>query len=73
MATTDFARTTLAPVTLFALVADLRVRVATAQKRRAVYRRTYSELAALGDRELADLGIARAQIPDIAKEASDEL
>jgi uncharacterized protein YjiS (DUF1127 family) len=33
------------------------------------YRRTYAELAQLTDRELADLGISRASIRDIAREA----
>ena len=31
------------------------------------YRRTYSALAALGDRELADLGIGRGNIEDVAR------
>jgi uncharacterized protein YjiS (DUF1127 family) len=33
------------------------------------YRRTYAELASLTDRELADLGISRVAIRDIAREA----
>ena len=33
------------------------------------YRRTVSELSALGDRELADLGIGRGDIARLAREA----
>ena len=39
----------------------------TAWKR---YSRTVSELEALSNRELADLGIARANIVDVAREAA---
>lgn len=54
---------------LFAqLVADLRAR----RNRRAVYRRTFGELAALSNRDLADLGIARADIRQIAQKAALE-
>lgn len=34
------------------------------------YRRTLNELSGLTNRDLHDLGIARAQIPHIAREAS---
>ena len=34
------------------------------------YRRTYDELSALGERELDDLGLARGDIPDVAREAA---
>ena len=33
------------------------------------YRRTMNELSALSNRELADLGISRADIPFVAKRA----
>ena len=39
------------------------------QKRR-VYERTVAELNALGDRDLADLGISRLGIAEIAREAA---
>jgi len=45
-----------------AALADYRVR-------RAAIRRTFNELHALNDRELADLGISRADIPHIARQA----
>jgi uncharacterized protein YjiS (DUF1127 family) len=38
--------------------------------RRALYTRTLRELNALTDKELADLGIARIQITDVAREAA---
>lgn len=44
--------------------------VKAALERRAVYSRTVRELEALSDRELADLGIARVSIRDIAAQAA---
>lgn len=38
--------------------------------RRAVYRRTVAELRALNDRDLADLGVHRSQIANLAHEAA---
>lgn len=38
--------------------------------RRAVYNQTVRELVQLSDRELADLGIARVDIPSVAREAA---
>jgi len=40
-------------------------------KRRAVYSRTVRELHALSDRDLADLGMHRSEIPRIAQDAAD--
>ena len=37
-------------------------------ERRTVYEKTYAELSNLGDRELADIGIARGNIEQIALE-----
>lgn len=42
--------------------------VKAARHRRARYIKTYSELARLSDRELNDLGFARANIRKIAKQ-----
>ncbi|WP_323763713.1 DUF1127 domain-containing protein [Marinovum sp.] len=43
----------------------------TARTRRAVYNRTFDELASLTDRDLADIGVARSNIRAIAlKEAA---
>jgi uncharacterized protein YjiS (DUF1127 family) len=39
-------------------------------RRRSVYVQTLRELNALTDRELMDLGIARASIADVAREAA---
>lgn len=44
--------------------------VLTAINQRSVYARTVAELNALTDRELADLGISRFSIADIAREAA---
>ena len=43
------------------------------RKAREVYRQTYDELSALSDRDLADLGIARASIPAVAREAAQSV
>ncbi|QFS84073.1 hypothetical protein FIU97_15060 [Roseivivax sp. THAF40] len=40
--------------------------------RRAVYRQTVYELQALSDRELADFGFHRSEIPRLARQAADE-
>ena len=40
--------------------------------RRAVYRQTYDELMALTNRDLNDLGLARSDIPTIARQAADQ-
>lgn len=45
-------------------VADLRESAA----RRAIYRRTVEELSKLSDRELNDIGLARANIEDVARD-----
>lgn len=44
--------------------------VVTAIQQRRVYTRTVAELNALTDRELADLGISRLSIAEIAHEAA---
>jgi uncharacterized protein YjiS (DUF1127 family) len=51
---------------LFAVKAS----VLTALHQRRVYGRTLAELNALSDRELADLGISRMSIPEIAHQAA---
>jgi len=43
---------------------------AAAIKARRVYQRTFDELNSLSDRELADLGIARSNLRNIALEAA---
>jgi uncharacterized protein YjiS (DUF1127 family) len=44
--------------------------IATALRQRRVYSQTVAELNALTDRELADLGISRLGIAEIAREAA---
>lgn len=69
MTALDLTTATPGPLArLGALATSLRAGMA----RRAVYRRTVSELDALRDRDLADLGIARSQIRSIALQASRE-
>lgn len=51
-------------------LAVLRDAVLTAIAQRRTYQRTVAELNALTDRELADLGISRISIPEIAREAA---
>jgi len=53
-------------------VADLRQRLALFRYRRRAFDQTYSELSQLSDRELNDLGFARADIARIARESADE-
>ena len=36
------------------------------RERRRNYRRTFTELSSLSDRDLADLGLSRADIPNVA-------
>ncbi len=50
-----------------ALIAKVKTNFA----RNAEYNRVYSELASLNARELADIGIARSDIRNIAKSAAD--
>jgi uncharacterized protein YjiS (DUF1127 family) len=44
--------------------------ITTAINQRRVYERTVAELNSLTDRELADLGISRLSITDLAREAA---
>lgn len=50
--------------------ADLRSRFAIWRKRAAAYRKTVRELSQMTDRELADIGLHRANIRDVALEAA---
>jgi uncharacterized protein YjiS (DUF1127 family) len=40
------------------------------RQRRRLYNETYSQLAALSDRDLWDIGLSRLQITDIARDAA---
>ena len=50
---------------------ELRTTLSQRAARRAAYRRTLDELIGLSDKDLADLGIARANIRRIAREAAE--
>lgn len=56
-----------------AYVAGLRAAFAEARARRAAYRQTVLELGALSDRELADLGIYRSMIRQIAGDVARDV
>ena len=45
-------------------------KVITAAERRAVYRTTYAELSQLSNRELADMGMNRSMIKQVAMDAA---
>jgi len=59
-----------APSGLLHRIAGLKTLAVTAIRQRRVYTKTLTELNALSDRELADLGISRIAIADIAREAA---
>lgn len=61
---------TIARKGLFDRLVALKDSAATALQNRRVYARTVAELNALTDRELADLGISRLGITEIAREAA---
>ncbi|MGP6090062.1 DUF1127 domain-containing protein [Antarctobacter jejuensis] len=44
----------------------------TAGVKRAIFNRTFNELNALGDRELADIGIARNEIRTLARDLAEQ-
>ena len=43
-----------------------------ARAKRAVFNRTYNELNALDDRDLADIGIARGAVRNLAREVAEK-
>lgn len=66
--TTLFAKTTD-----FGIMAALRAQIAsfkTARATRDEYTRVYDELSAMSDRDLADIGVYRGMIHDIALAAA---
>ncbi|MFV1874708.1 MULTISPECIES: DUF1127 domain-containing protein [Nioella] len=63
--------TLLDRIGLTARIQDLRDTLAKRAARRAVYNRTMAELQVLNDRDLADLGFHRSEIPHIAQQAAD--
>ncbi len=55
---------------LLASTARILDAAAARQAQRAVYRKTFNELAGLSDRDLGDLGLHRSNIRRIAKETA---
>lgn len=70
---TTQTRTSTNETTLAGLWSSLRTSFANYLARRAVYRQTISELGSLSNRELADLGIYRSMIRQIATDASKDV
>ncbi len=68
----SYTSTSLAPAFggLFSGFEALRLRMADKTRRAHAYRQTYRQLEAMTDRELADIGISRLQIAEIAEEAA---
>lgn len=60
------SQTRLLNTSLFGRLANLRTNLVDRWQRYSVYRTTRNELDALSERELADLGIARGSIHEIA-------
>lgn len=58
------------PSVSFDIVTRLRDHLRAHHRRNAIYRKTVNELSGLSNRELADIGISRAQIDEIAREAA---
>lgn len=65
--------TQVARVTLADRFAALVSVVREANARRAMYSQTLHELNNLSDRDLADLGISRMDIPHLAREAANQI
>lgn len=49
---------------------DLRMRAQERRATRAAYIRTLNELSAMSSRELADIGLHRSDIPEVAEKAA---
>ena len=70
MAYANNTRTMTSDLGLGSWLAAIRVDLAARFARHRLYRTTRDELAALSDRDLADLGLHRAMIDDVAREAA---
>ena len=66
MATT-FTNGTIAETGVLAALRGTYTRILAAAERRREYHRTLSELSVLSERELADIGLCRADIIDVAR------
>jgi uncharacterized protein YjiS (DUF1127 family) len=70
MAHITFHAPRVAHIDLGAIVRTKVAEVKEALARRAEYRAVYNELAAMTDRDLADIGISRGMIEDVAHQAA---
>ena len=61
---------TVARNSVLSMVAGVIADLKTAAARRAVYREVYAELDHMTNRDLADIGISRDQIADVATKAA---
>ncbi|WP_375260593.1 DUF1127 domain-containing protein [Palleronia sp.] len=52
------------------ILARTRTAIRTSMARRAEYNRVYNELARMSQRDLDDIGVARGNIDDIARQAA---
>lgn len=57
---------------LFSRIAEARASLNAYLARRALYKRTLHEMQVLSDRELADLGLHRSELPRVAWQAAQE-
>ena len=55
---------------LFQRISEFRARLATASAQRKMYNQTVNELNSLSNRDLADLGLSRSMINEIAFETA---
>ena len=55
---------------LFQRISEFRARIATATAQRKMYNQTVNELNTLSNRDLADLGLSRSMINEIAFETA---
>jgi uncharacterized protein YjiS (DUF1127 family) len=68
--TTPSAPILHASIGLRATLRSILASYADSARRNAAYRRTYRELDQMSDRDLADIGITRFMIADVAAEAA---
>ena len=61
--------TTMTDIRNETLLSRIRASLRAGRARRAAYNRTHAELSALSNAELADIGISRGMINEIAREA----
>lgn len=47
--------------------------IVLSSKRRVVFNRTYRELSKLTNRELADIGLSRGEIADVARQGAEAI